>query len=277
VSYKSKYQNILIAELVRFGKTLIIDGKIQSTEKDEYIYHETLVHPLLLNIKSVEKVLILGGGEGATLREVLKYKELKEAVMVDIDSDVIDFAKRYLQEWHKGSFYDSRARIIIDDGYEFVKKTNEKFDAIILDLTDPQKDSPSVKLYTKEFYEILKNKLREGGGIVTQATSPSFSLDVFSVIYNTLKKVFKYVSPAITYVPSFDGLWGFINASDYIDISKLDAKLIEEKIRDKINGELKFYDGTTHLAIFSIPKYIREVILSEKRISTEVEPIYTPA
>ncbi|MEM0373813.1 MAG: polyamine aminopropyltransferase [Sulfolobaceae archaeon] len=277
ISYVSKYQKILIANLARFGKTLIIDGKIQSTVSDEFIYHETLVHPLLISLEYPQRVLILGGGEGATLREVLKHKSVKEVVMVDIDESVVEFAKRYLEEWHKGAFNDPRAKIVIADGYEYVKNSNERFDAVILDLTDPQKNSPSVKLYTKEFYVMLKKILNPKGGIVTQATSPSFSLEVFSVIYNTLKQVFRFVSPAITYVPSFDGLWGFINASDSTNVSSLTAEDVNKRIHDRIVGNLLFYDGTTHLSLFNIPKYIRKVLDEEKRISTESSPIYTPA
>lgn len=277
ISHSSRYQKILIANLARFGKTLIIDGKIQSSISDEFIYHETLVHPLLLALENPQKVLIIGGGEGATLREVLKHKSVKEVVMVDIDESVVEFAKKFLEEWHKGAFNDPRTRLIIADGYEYVKNTNERFDAVILDLTDPQKDSPSAKLYTKEFYSMVKRILDPNGGLVTQATSPSFSVEVFSVINNTLRQVFKYVSPAITYVPSFDGLWGFINASDKVNVASLSIDEVDRRIRERINGELLFYDGTTHLSIFNIPKYIRKVLESEKRISTEGSPIYTPA
>ncbi|MFP3065312.1 MAG: polyamine aminopropyltransferase [Sulfolobus sp.] len=274
---RSEFQRVLLVELFRFGKALIIDGKIQSTIADEYIYHETLVHPLLVSLNNPSKVLILGGGEGATLREVLKHKSVKEAVMVDIDPVVVDFAKKYLTEWHKGSFDDPRTRLIIGDGYKFVKESKENFDSVILDLTDPLKDSPSQLLYTKEFYEVIKRVLNPGGGIVTQATSPSFSLDTFSIIYNTIRQVFKYTSAGIVYVPAFDGLWGFVYASDSVSPAKLTASEVDKLINERINGELRFYDGETHEMIFSIPKHIRVVIENEKRVSTEKEPVYTPA
>ena len=274
---KSEYQRILLVELFRFGKSLIIDGKIQSTVSDEYIYHETLVHPLLLSLNNPKDVLILGGGEGATLREVLRHKSVKQAVMVDIDPVVIEFAKKYMQEWHQGSFNDPRTKLVIGDGYKFIKETNQKFDAIILDLTDPIKDSPSQLLYTLEFYRQVKSVLNEGGGIVTQATSPSFSLDTFTVIYNTLRNVFKYTSASIVYVPGFDSLWGFVYASDYTNPASLKADEVNKLIKERIQGELRFYDGETHEMIFSIPKHIRVRLESEKRISTEKEPVAVPA
>ena len=275
VEQKSPYQRALLVEFYRFGKALILDGKIQSTIADEFIYHEALVHPLLLSLDNPENILILGGGEGATLREVLKHKTVRKATMVDIDPVVIDFAKKYLQEWHQGAFDNPKTKLIIEDGSKFVRETKEIYDAVIIDLTDPIKDSPSQLLYTKEFYEEVKRITR--GGIVTQATSPSFSLEVFSVIYNTLKQVFKKVSAGIVYVPSFDGLWGFVYASDNTTPGELTKEEVNKRINERIEGKLRFYDGETHVTMFSIPKYIREVLENEKRVSTRSNPVAVPA
>lgn len=272
---KSQYQEVKLVELKRFGKSLIIDGKTQSTVSDEFIYHESLVHPLLLSSRA-ENVLILGGGEGATLREVLRYKSVKKVVMVDIDGVVIDFAKKFMKEWHRGAFFDPRAEIVIGDGLEFIKNTGETFDAIVLDLTDPMKDSPSYKLYTKEFYESLKRILKGGGRIVTQSTSPSFSLESFSVIYNTLSSVFNDVRAGISYVPAFDGLWGFTFATDK-EMGSMSEDEIDLALREEGISDLQYYDGKTHIMMFNIPKYIRRTMSAEKRVSTEQDPIFVPA
>ncbi|AWR97257.1 polyamine aminopropyltransferase [Acidianus sulfidivorans JP7] len=277
VDIKTEFQRVMVAELSRFGKALIIDGKIQSTVADEFIYHETLVHPLLLSIENPKNVLILGGGEGATLREVLKNNLVEKATMVDIDKVVIDFAKQYLTEWHQGAFDNKKAKIIISDAKKFIDQNQDLYDAIILDLTDPIKGNTSYKLYTREFYESVKQHIAKGGAMVTQATSPSFSLDVFSIIMNTLKNVFKFVSASIVYIPSFDGLWGFVYASDYVNPILLTREQIDKRIKDRISGELKFYDAETHNTIFSIPKHIRKIIQQESRISTENNPVYVPA
>ena len=272
---KTEYQKILLVEFERFGKGLIIDGKVQSTLYDEYIYHELLVHPLLLSLENPpSNVLILGGGEGATLREVLKYKSVKKVTMVDIDSKVIEFARKYLNEWHQGAFDDPRTNLIIDDGYKFVHETNEKYDAIILDLTDPIKGSTSYKLYTKEFYEDLKSILNNKGGIATQATSPSFSLEVFVTIYNTIKEVFGKASAAYTYMASYDGLWGFVYGG--VEPAVLSSEEIDKSIRERITGELGFYDGYSHQISFNLPKNIKEQFKRIKRISTEKDPVYVP-
>ncbi len=274
---KTEYQRSLVVEFFRFGKALIIDGKIQSTLADEFIYHETLVHPLLIALNKPERVLVLGGGEGATVREVLKHKSVKEVVMVDIDQKVIEFAKKYLVDWHQGAFDDSRVKVVIGDAYDYVMKTQEKFDAVIMDLTDPVKGSPSQRLYTLEFFARVKDILNEGGGFVTQSTSPSFSLETFATIYNTVSKVFRKTSYGIVYIPAFDGLWGFTFASDATNPAELTAKEVDSRISQRIRGELRFYDGETHEGLFKIPKYLRNTISSVKTISTLQNPVATPA
>ncbi|BCS91937.1 Polyamine aminopropyltransferase [Metallosphaera sp. J1] len=273
----TQFQRVMVARLTRFGKSLIIDGKVQSTVSDEYIYHETLVHPLLLSLDRPKNVLILGGGEGATLREALKHESVSRAVMVDIDQAVIDFARKHLAEWHMGSFDDPRTTLVIDDALKYVERTQEKFDAVILDLTDPIMGNSSYKLYTREFYEKLSRLVSTDGGIVTQATSPSFSLDTFSVIYNTLRSVFRKVSASITYVPSFDGLWGFVYASNRVTPNELSPTTVNTLIGQRIRGRLRYYDGETHSMLFSIPKNVRDKLSSESRISTESSPITVPA
>jgi len=273
----SQYQRSMVVEFYRFGKALIIDGKIQSTVQDEFIYHEALVHPLLLSLNNPSRILILGAGEGATAREVLKYKSVEEVVMVDIDKTVIDFAKRHLQEWHQGSFDDPKVKVVIQDAYDYVVNSREKFDAVIMDLTDPIAGGPSQRLYTLEFFQAVKRIINDDGGFVTQSTSPSFSLETFAVIHNTLRSAFRNVSYGVVYVPAFDGLWGFNYASDAIDPAKLSQEEVEDRIRSRLNGRLRFYDGATHVNMFNVPKYLRETIQAVKGISTLANPVSTPA
>jgi spermidine synthase len=152
---KSEFQEIIIAECEDFGKALILDGYIQSTVADEFIYHESLVHPAMLLHPNPKRVLIIGGGEGATLREVLKHNTIEEAIMVDIDRDVVELSKEFLPEMHCGSFFDKRARIVIDDGKRFVEKElarESKYDVVIMDLTDPYSSEIAKDLYSKQFF-----------------------------------------------------------------------------------------------------------------------------
>lgn len=273
---KSPYQKIEIIESSFYGRCLVLDGRIQSSEKDEFIYHEALVHPaLLLNPAREKKVLIMGGAEGATLREVLRYKEVQEAVMVDIDGEVVRVSKEYLPEWHQGAFEDVRTKLYIADAREFLEKTNKKFDVIISDLSEPMEGSPAVKLFTYEFYSIVKEHLAEDGIFVMQAgTTHHLKIFFHSVMYSTLRKVFKKVRSYQAYVPAYDFIWSFIFASDKIDPKEFGEEEINNLLKDKeING-LKFYDGETHKMMFSLPRHIRELIEKEERIAYDNAPLY---
>ena len=273
---RSRYQEIEVIEFHDLGKALIIDGLTQSSMYDEHIYHEALVHPAMILHGSPEKILIIGGGEGATLREVLKHRSVKEVHMVDLDEEVIKLSKKYLPEMSSGSFDDPRVKLIIDDGRKFIEDKVDEYDVIILDLVDPIKNTQAVFLYTVEFYEKIKKSLRENGVIVTQATSPSSTPDVYSVIYNTIRHVFRFSRPYSIYMKSFDDLWGFVVASDKLDIGKLSPEDINKRIKDCVFQPLRFYDRETHIWMFTLPKNIREKLSSGNKISTDKEPVSLP-
>ncbi|HIQ10937.1 MAG TPA: polyamine aminopropyltransferase [Pyrodictium sp.] len=276
LSLKTKFQEIDIVELAELGKALVIDGKLQSTLYDEYWYHEALVHPPMLAHPHPTKVLIIGGGEGATLREVLKHKSVREVVMVDVDEEMIKIAREHLVEWHQGAFNDGRVKIIVEDGRKFVENTtNNTYDVVILDLVDPTEGGPATHLYTREFYQEIYRILVDDGIMVTQATSPILMPKVYATIYKTISSVFPSVTPYITYVRSYNGLWGFVMASKkrYAIPS---ADKIDKMIRERIHGELKFYDSQTHQWMFSLPKPIRKIVEEMGEIATDTNPPYTP-
>ncbi len=274
---RSDYQEVQVLEYEELGKALVLDGKTQSTLADEYVYHEALVHPAMLLHGSPRSVLILGGGEGATAREVLRFRTVERVVMVDIDPLVIEVAKKYLPEWHQGAFDDPRLELIIGDGLEYVMNEGEKFDVIIADLADPLEAGPAYKLYVKEFYEAVKKRLNEGGVFVTQSTSPSIMPYTFAVIYNTIRSVFKHATYYMVYVKSFDSLWGFTLASDHKDPATLTRESVDDLLSKLVKGENRFYDGASHIHMFSVPKHIREEVSRVKGIATLEKPVFTPA
>ena len=273
---KTKYQHVEIIETYVYGKCLVLDGKIQSSQADEWIYHESLVHPVMITHPKPKKVAVLGGGEGATLREVLRYPSVERVVMVDIDEEVIKLCKKYLPEWHQGSFDDPRVELVIEDARRYLQKANESFDVIIIDLTDPVPGSPSVLLYTKEFYQIVRERLTNDGLMVTQATNASIpKFKNYLIIYNTLKHVFPIVRPYYVYVPSFISAWGFVIASKKYDPIAITENQIREKL-SKLRGNLKFYDEQVHRKLFILPKYIKEAMKRIKDIATDEKPVYLP-
>lgn len=269
VSKTTDYQRIEILKSPFYGKMLIIDGDVQSSEKDEYIYHESLVHPSLIIHPNPEKVLIIGGGEGATLREVLKHKTVKEVFMVDIDEKMINFAKEYLSEWHKGSFFSDRVKLIIKDAREFIKDTqDETFDVIIEDVTEPFEGSSSCLLYTKEFLYDLYKKLKIDGIFSIQASMlRCVTYEMHRKIFWTLREIFGKVFSYYSYVPSFDTTWSYILCSNKFNPKEFDKEEIDKRVNERIDGELKFYDGETHIKLFLLPKDIREIL------KIKVEPI----
>lgn len=277
VAYRvSRYQEIIVADTREFGRVLVLDGKTQSSEFDEFVYHESLVHPAMILHGSPRRVLILGGGEGATAREVLKYRCVERVVMVDIDEEVVRVSREYLSFMNKGVFENPRLELVVGDALEYVQNSREKFDVIIADLSDPIEAGPSYKLYTKEFYERVKELLEAGGVFVTQATSPVGSPKAHAVVYNTIKSVFKFAAYYHVYVPSFETLWGFVVASDYRDPASLTPALVDKAL-ESMGIETRFYDSEAHLHIFSIPKNLRKLIESEKSIATLENPVFMPA
>jgi len=257
IDYQSNYQKIQIIEVESLGKCLIIDGRMQSAEKDEFIYHEALVHPALLLHPQPANVLVIGAGEGATIRELLKYDNLK-ITGVDIDQEVIEFSRRYLGEWHQGAFDHPRFKLIIKDGWDFIQETTEFYEVIIMDLPEPFADSPASSLYTPEFYQMAYDRLTADGILVTQAEGiKPGQIENHLAIRKNLAAIFKYTSSYQTYIPSYDSPWGFLlGEKSYID-PRPPQEHLDQLITRRIDGQLRFYDGQTHLSMFYLPRYLR--------------------
>jgi spermidine synthase len=272
---QTKFQSAQIVRSSRFGICLVLDGKLQSSEADEFIYHEALVQPAMITHPSPEAIFIAGGGEGATLREVLYHKTVNRAVMVDIDEEVIALSRKYLPNHSRGAFEDRRTELHHVDARDYLAKSKGKFDIIIIDLPDPLEEGPAYLLYTREFYHIVRDRLTNNGIIVVQAGSASLTeLLNFTAVNNTLKSVFPTVYPYTIDVPCFGGPWGFCLASLKPDLTLLPPSEVDNRIAAKSLTGLKFYDGLTHQGMFSLPKYIRDTMTSQQRLITDKEPLY---
>ena len=271
----STYQSVEVMETVSFGKCLVLDGKIQSCEKDEFIYHEALVHPAMILHPNPETVFIAGGGEGATLREVLAHKTVKEVVMVDIDAEVIEICKKLLPAHHQGSFDDPRVELLHMDAKKYLTETEKRFDVIIIDLPEPIEGGPAYLLYTQKFYHLLKTKLAPDGTFALQSGSTCLgTTKVYTAINNTMKTAFPVVAPYEANVPSFGGPWGFALASQKFDPRQLSPEEVDRRIASRVNKTLGFYDGQTHHGLFFIPKYLRDAMAEEKTVITEDNPVF---
>lgn len=275
-SGQTSFQKISIIDTDTFGKCLVLDDKIQSTEADEFIYHEALVHPAMLTHPLPKKVFIAGGGEGATLREVLAHNTVEKAVMVDIDDEVVELCQRYLPSWSQNSFNDQRTEFHLADARKYLEENDDKFDVIILDLPDPVEEGPALLLYTQEFYQLVKQRLQPDGIISVQAESADWTeTENFANIVNTLASVFPTVRPYQVYIPSFSSLWGLATASQELDPTQLMREEIDSRISTRISRELKSYDGLAHQAMFITPKHIKARLAKAEKIITDNNPIFT--
>lgn len=261
VSTSSRYQEILIAETVDYGRGLFLDGIPQSSALDEHIYHESLIHPALISHDNPTNVFIGGGGEGSVLREVLKHNTVKKVLMVDIDEDLVNLSKKYLNNWHQGTFDDERVHIINEDARKYLATSQEMFDCIIIDMTDPLQESPSTPLFTHEFFTLAKTCLNPGGIFAMQAETTNFGEHVPHIsIIKTLQQTFHYVIPYQTWIPFYCLSWGFIIASDQSLKERLNPDSILQILQQRNCLNLKFYDAETHAHMFSRPKYLRDAL-----------------
>jgi len=260
---RSEFQQVSVIRTPVFGKMLILDGDTQSSQNDEKIYHETLVHPAMAAAANRSEVLILGGGEGATLREVLRDPSVRRCTMVDIDGLVVDLSKKYLPEWADGAFEDPRARVIVGDALAFMREDRDTYGVVISDLTEPLEDSPSNILFNEDVFGLIKARLADGGVYVLQASTAAFhNASLHCKMARTLRRHYRYVTSFFTHVPAFDTDWAFLVCSDRIDVSALDPAQIDAYCAT-LRGESFFYDAQTHRRIFALPLYLRRMLAAD--------------
>ena len=274
-SGSTAYQKVEVLDSDLFGRTLVLDGKTQSTQADEFIYHESLVHPAMLFHPNPRSVFIGGGGEGGTLREVLAHSTVERATMIDLDREVVDLCRAHLPDHHQGSFDDSRVTLRHEDARAYLKSDGEGYDVIVLDLVDPLEEGTAYLLYTGEFYSMAKSRLNPGGILVTQsgpAGLPNHQ-ECFTTIFHTLSEVFSHAAAAQVHVPAFQTLWGFTIASD-APLPQRPESDIDAAISQRVNKTLRHYDGETHRGMFALPKFLREGIAAETRINRDDHPVF---
>jgi len=248
IDVRSDYQHIQLFDTFDFGKMLVLDGKIQLSERDEPFYHEMLVHVPMLTHRNPKKVLIIGGGDGGSLREVLKH-DPSEVVLVELDEMVVEISKKYLGI-DKGAFNDSRVTIVFEDGFDFIMNCEDKFDIIIVDGTDPNLFSEHI--LSREFYKACK---KISDVFVTQSQSPFIQTDYFKMIYENIRSVMD-VRVYINYVPLYPlGLWSYLIHSD-----KYPTKDEIERRYHKRNIKTIHYNPEIHIASFCLPNWLKSFV-----------------
>ena len=275
-SGRTPFQSVVIQDTACFGRSLVLDDKTQSTEMDEFVYHESLVQPSMIAHPGPRRVFIAGGGEGATAREVLRHGTVERVVMADIDEQVVDLCRRHLGAFHQGSFDDPRLDLQHRDAMAVLDESDGEFDVAVIDVPDPLEGGPAYLLFTLEFYKLARKRLAPGGLLVAQAgpTGPAFYQQCFSAVARTVGSAFPAMSACEAFVPSFGATWGFVVGSLGSDPAALGAAEVDARLSARGVGGLRHYDGETHTGMFSLPKYLRAAMRAERRIITKDHPLF---
>lgn len=268
---KTKYQQIELVETDEFGNVLLLDNITQVAERNDSHYHEPMVHPAICCHPKPRTILVIGGGDGGILREVLKYSTIERVDLAELDNEVISFSKKYLSSVHKGCFDDSRLHIQVVDGRMFTEEHPGQYDIIIMDMTDPY--GPSKMLYTREFFRKIKRAFRDKNGIfIMHSESPISRPQAFSCIQKTLRSVFKNVNPFYLYIQMYAVLWSITMCSDSINAAAVSSANVNKKLQRFGLNDLQVYSGQTHTSMQVEYPYISQILKQPARIITDAKP-----
>jgi spermidine synthase len=263
------YQSVAIVDTRAFGRMLWLDGIVQSSRADEFIYHEALVQPAMFALGSPRRALVLGGGEGATLREVLRWPSVERALMIDIDGELIDLAREHLADWHQGSFDDARAEVRITDAVDFLDTTEERFDVVISDMTDPVEDGPSTFCFTREFFGAVRRVLAPRGVLAVQAGPWSpVELDLHARVLRTMRAVFAEAWSYPCIAPVYGRALGFALASDEPLHARLDVAIAP----DAVMASLRAVTPDVAAGLMRAAPFVETAIAAHTTIYTDATP-----
>lgn len=272
---QTAYQSMAIVDTGVYGKALFLDGKIQTAANDEAYYHEPLVHAPAVAYGAPKSFLVLGGADGGAIREALRWNSAEQVTLVDIDGDVIDACQRYLPEIHKGALQDPRVELAVQDAADFIAEGafTKKYDVIVCDLTDPMENSPSLGLFTREFFQSLLPLLSSSKSTVALQAGPASLVEnatLFPRICATLRSVFAHVAPYQIYAPTYGSPLGMAVASNE-PINLPEPQMIDQTFKSTIEGEMSVLDGRALHAHFGIPRCVSKAINAETRVYTKHE------
>ena len=262
--HQSKYQIIEVHDTPSFGRLLRINGSFMASERDEFFYHENLVHVPACTHIAPKSALIIGGGDGGSAEELLKHRTIENIKLVEIDRTVVDVSRTFLQGIHHGVINefdgDPRLEVIIADGLQFIQNDTELYDLIVLDLTDP--GGVSEPLYTAEFYRQCASRLQPGGLLSLHIASPFAHADRIVTTVGALKQAFKIVRPYMVSIPLSGGQWMMACASQSADPLALSADLIDSIVFDRGLQHLQHYNGYTHQAAMALPNFVNRQLVT---------------
>ncbi|MGI5879322.1 MAG: polyamine aminopropyltransferase [Syntrophomonadaceae bacterium] len=243
------FQHLAVVDTMQFGKMLLLDGMVMTTDKDEFVYHEMITQIALNSHPNPEKVLIIGGGDGGALREVVNHPAVKKGTLVEIDDRVITASRDFFPGL-SCAFDHPKAEVIVEDGIEFVKNHTAEFDIILVDSTEPV--GPAVELFSASFYKSAAAALKDDGMLVVQSESPFFNQDVIQMAFKGVQQAFPITKLYLASVPTYpSGLWSFTAGSKHYDPEKITARGLHT---------CKYYNEEVHQAAFKLPNFVADII-----------------
>ncbi|MEW6661521.1 MAG: polyamine aminopropyltransferase [Bacillota bacterium] len=248
---KTGFQDLLVLDTESFGRMLVLDGAIQTTIIDEFVYHEMISMVAVNSHPNPSRVLVIGGGDGGAIREIIKHPKVKKATLVEIDERVVECAKKYLPEISV-ALDNEKVEVLIEDGIKHIDERSDYYDVVIVDSTDPV--GPAVGLFNKDFYGSIFKALKEDGIFVAQTESPWFNKDLIRRVYADIKDIFPIAKLYTANVPTYpSGMWSFTIGSKVYDPEKVDL----DKLPDT---RTKYYSPEVHLAAFKLPPFVKALL-----------------
>jgi spermidine synthase len=256
--FKSPYQTVEVHDTRSFGRLFRLDGHFMTSEKDEFFYHENLVHVAAMAHPAPETALIIGGGDGGSAEELLKHPTMKSVTLVEIDLAVVDIARKYFGEIHHGALNDPRLKLIVEDGLVHIRVTTETYDLIVLDLTDP--GGPSEPLYDADFYRACAARLNPTGAMTLHVGSPVAHPERIRTVMANLRSTFAVVVPYLTSIPLYGGLWMMACASSTLNPAYLTSLEADRRVATRRIRDLRYYNGDMHRSSFALPNFVRDLV-----------------
>ncbi len=260
---RSTMQDIEIADTTDFGKVMRIDGAMMTSEKDEFFYHECLVHPAAMTHPEPRTALIIGGGDGGSCEELLKHPSIDSITLCEIDAEVVKMARQHLANIHRGALDDPKIQHRYEDGFAYVHNSTEQFDLILLDLTDPispNGSSLAATCMTEEFFQACAQRLTEQGMLVLHLGSPYYHPQRFAGTLQKLSNIFPQLHPYTVFIPLYGALWGMAIASKHGSPLSLSPSTVNLQIKHRGLPLLKYYNGDVHQALFALPNYVKDLM-----------------
>jgi spermidine synthase len=255
---QTPFQLLEVYETPELGRIFRLDGYNMTSERDEFFYHENLVHPAAVAHPHPRRALVIGGGDGGSSEELLKHASLEQVHMAELDPEVIAVAKAQFARVHNGVFGNPRLKVTVGDGLAYLRETAVRYDLVSMDLTDPV--GPSVELYSPATFSLVRGAMAPGGALTLHMGSPFFHPERVRATLASLRSVFPVVVPYFAYVPLYGSIWGFASASDSLDPSRLEPAQVERVIASRGLADLQYYNGDTHRAVFALPNYVKALV-----------------